>query len=75
MDSVAGGVLTGNADLALRPPLAQGLEGASVDEVLAVPADMPRLLGLDRAVSPLRLRGMAGMLARIKRRVREETAA
>lgn len=54
--------------------LAQGLEGASVDEVLAVPADMPRLLGLDRAVSPLRLRGMAGMLGRIQRQVREKTA-
>ncbi|MCR8671621.1 SufE family protein [Agrococcus sp. HG114] len=50
--------------------LAQGLEGASVDEALAVPADMPRLLGLDRVVSPLRLRGMAGMLGRIQRQVR-----
>ncbi|MGM1030055.1 MAG: SufE family protein [Actinomycetota bacterium] len=54
--------------------LAQGLEGASADEALAVPADMPRLLGLDRAVSPLRLRGMAGMLGRIQRQVRERTA-
>ena len=51
--------------------LAQGLEGASVEEALAVPADMPRLLGLDRVVSPLRLRGMAGMLGRIQRQVRE----
>ncbi|GAA1418303.1 SufE family protein [Agrococcus citreus] len=55
--------------------LAQGLEGASVDQVLAVPADMPRLLGLDRAVSPLRLRGMAGMLGRIQRQVREKSSA
>lgn len=54
--------------------LAQGLEGASVEQVLAVPADMPRLLGLDRAVSPLRLRGMAGMLGRIQRQVREQSA-
>lgn len=51
--------------------LAQGLEGASADEALAVPTDMPRLLGLDRVVSPLRLRGMAGMLGRIQRQVRE----
>ncbi len=51
--------------------LAQGLEGATVGEALAVPTDMPRLLGLDRVVSPLRLRGMAGMLGRIQRQVRE----
>ena len=51
--------------------LAQGLEGATPEEALAVPANMPRLLGLDRAVSPLRLRGMAGMLGRIQRQVRE----
>lgn len=51
--------------------LAQGLEGASRDAVLAVPADMPRQLGLDRVVSPLRLHGMAGMLRRIQRQVRE----
>ncbi|WAC65804.1 SufE family protein [Agrococcus sp. SL85] len=54
--------------------LVQGLEGASPEEALAVPADMPRLLGLDRAVSPLRLRGMAGMLGRIQRQVRERLA-
>ena len=36
-----------------------------------MPTDMPRLLGLDRVVSPLRLRGMAGMLGRIQRQVRE----
>jgi cysteine desulfuration protein SufE len=51
--------------------LAQGLEGATVEQALAVPADMPRLLGLDRVVSPLRLRGMAGMLGRIQRQVAE----
>lgn len=54
--------------------LAQGLEGATAGEALAVPADMPRLLGLDRVVSPLRLRGMAGMLRRIQRQVSERTA-
>ena len=55
--------------------LAQGLEGASVDEALAVPSDYPRQLGLDRVVSPLRLRGMSGMLSRIQRQVREHGAA
>ncbi|WP_206446825.1 SufE family protein [Agrococcus sp. KRD186] len=55
--------------------LAQGLEGASVDEALAVPSDFPRQLGLDRVVSPLRLRGMAGMLGRIQRQIRERAGA
>ncbi len=51
--------------------LAQGLEGATVDEALAVPTDFPRQLGLDRVVSPLRLRGMVGMLGRIQRQIRD----
>lgn len=55
--------------------LAQGLEGASVAEALAVPSDFPLQLGLNRAVSPLRLRGMGGMLARIKRQISERTTA
>lgn len=54
--------------------LAQGLDGLSVDEVLDVPADYPQSLGLGEAVSPLRVRGMSGMLARIKRQVRERSA-
>ena len=51
--------------------LAQGLDGLSVQEVLDVPADYPQSLGLGEAVSPLRVRGMTGMLARIKRQVAE----
>lgn len=51
--------------------LAQGLDGLPAAQVLAVPDDMPDRLGLRRAVSPLRLNGMNGMLARIKRQVRE----
>ena len=51
--------------------LREGLDGLSAGELLAVPDDVPDRLGLSRAVSPLRLRGMAGMLSRIKRRVRE----
>jgi len=53
--------------------LSEGLNGLSVAEVLAVPDDVPLRLGLDRAVSPLRLRGMVAMLARIKRQVRERS--
>lgn len=55
--------------------LAQGLDGLRVDEVLAVPDDYPLTIGLTDAVSPLRLRGMTAMLGRIKRQVREQTAA
>lgn len=52
-----------------------GLDGLSADEVLAVPEDMPFRFGLGEAVSPLRLRGMVGMLSRIKRQVRLRTEA
>jgi cysteine desulfuration protein SufE len=55
--------------------LSDGLAGLTAAEVLAVPDDVSHRLGLDRAVSPLRLRGMAGMLGRIKRQVREQTRA
>ena len=54
--------------------LAEGLEGLSAQEVLAVPGDVGSRLGLDQAVSPLRMRGLAGMLARVKRQVRVATA-
>ncbi len=54
--------------------LAEGLAGLTAQQVLDVPDDVPHRLGLDRAVSPLRLRGMAGMLGRIKRQVREKTS-
>jgi cysteine desulfuration protein SufE len=40
-----------------------------------VPDDFPGMLGLTEAVSMLRIRGMTGMLARIKRQVRERIAA
>lgn len=55
--------------------LAQGLSGLTVEQMLAVPDDFPNTLGLTEAVSPLRIRGMTGMLARAKRQVRERLAA
>ena len=54
--------------------LVQGLTGLTVDEVLAVPADYPQSIGLTRAVSPLRIAGMTGMLMRAKRQVQAKRA-
>ena len=52
-----------------------GLDGLGADEVLGTPAEFSGQLGLADLVSPLRLRGMAAMLARIKRQVREQREA
>ena len=51
-----------------------GLDGLDADEVLATPPEFSGELGLSELVSPLRLRGMAAMLGRIKRQVREKRA-
>jgi cysteine desulfuration protein SufE len=50
--------------------LAQGLDTQSADAILAVPDDFYSELGLAALISPLRLRGMSAMLARIKKRLR-----
>jgi cysteine desulfuration protein SufE len=49
-----------------------GLDGLGADEVLQTPGEFSSQLGLQDLVSPLRLRGMGAMLARIKRQVREQ---
>ena len=52
--------------------LAEGLAGASAEEVLAVPDDLYQRMGLAEAISPLRVRGGTAILARLKRQVREQ---
>jgi len=52
--------------------LAAGLDGQPAADILAVPDDFYTDLGLAALISPLRLRGMSAMLARIKRRLRGE---
>jgi cysteine desulfuration protein SufE len=55
--------------------LAEGLNGASVEEVLAVPEGFYVGMGLHEVVSPLRLRGIGAILARAKRQVAAHAAA
>lgn len=55
--------------------LHEGLDGQPAAEILAVPDDMPDALGLTRAITPLRMRGMTAMLGRIKRKINEAIAA
>jgi cysteine desulfuration protein SufE len=51
-----------------------GLDGLDAAEVLATPAEFTSQLGLQDLVSPLRMRGMSAMLARIKRQIRDKRA-
>ena len=51
--------------------LYEGLEGRQAREVLDVPPDFYAPMGLGEVVSPLRLRGMSAILARLQRQVAE----
>ncbi|MBB5631840.1 cysteine desulfuration protein SufE [Cryobacterium mesophilum] len=55
--------------------LVQGLAGLTSQEVLDVPDDYPQTLGLNEAVSPLRIRGMSALLGRTKGQVRAKRAS
>ena len=51
---------------------AYSLDGEQADVILDVPDDFYYDMGLEEVVTPMRLRGMGAILARIKRQVREE---
>lgn len=55
--------------------LHSALDGMDAGQVLATPAEFTSHLGLQDLVSPLRMRGMSAMLARIKRQVRDKRAS
>lgn len=77
---VADGVVTMHATAPPEAPttrgfasiLVQGITGLTPDEVLAIPDDYPQSIGLTKAVSPLRIGGMTGMLLRAKNQVRQK---
>jgi cysteine desulfuration protein SufE len=51
--------------------LAAGLNGSTVDEILEVPDTFYTAMGIEEVVSPLRMRGMGAILARIKSQLRQ----
>ncbi|MDO5662987.1 MAG: SufE family protein [Brachybacterium sp.] len=53
--------------------LHQGLSGLRCEEILATPDDVADRLGLKKAITPLRMRGMSAMLGRVKANVRRHT--
>lgn len=54
--------------------LLDGLEGATPAEIAAIPNDFYYGMGLEEVVTPLRLRGMGAILARLQRQVAERAA-
>lgn len=54
--------------------LLAGLDGEQADTILAVPDDFYYGMGLEEVVTPLRLRGMGAILARMKRQIRDQAS-
>lgn len=54
--------------------LSAGLNGAQAEALLDTDDDFYLRMGLGELISPLRLRGMVGILRRLKRQVREHLA-
>lgn len=52
-----------------------GLDGCTVDEILATPSDFASGMGLANVVSPLRMRSVGAILARVKRQLMERTTS
>lgn len=51
-----------------------GLSGSTVAEALATPEDFYEQMGLAELISPLRLRGLGSIVARVKRQLRERVS-
>lgn len=51
------------------------LNAKSAQEIIDLDDDFPGQLGLEKLISPLRVRGMRGMLFRIKRKTKELVAS
>ncbi|WP_435010475.1 SufE family protein [Tundrisphaera lichenicola] len=49
--------------------LVEGLDGSTVEDVLAVPSDLIEQIGLLEILGMLRIRGLSGVLARLKKEV------
>jgi cysteine desulfuration protein SufE len=55
--------------------LTEGLDGATAEEILAMPSDFYVGLGLADVVTPLRLRGMGAIVTRLKRQIQQQVDA
>lgn len=49
--------------------LVEGLNGATVEDVLAIPSDLVERIGLPEILGMLRVRGLTGVLNRLKKEV------